>query len=58
MKNQNYIWYKVWHSKSTNDETQAENDAIEIMINDWFAKSKKFECNGLDAEINDEILYY
>ena len=28
------------------------------MINNWFAKSKKVECNGLDAEINDEILYF
>ena len=51
MKNQKYFWYKFWHSKPSNDETEAENDAIEIMINDWFAKAKKIECNGLDAEI-------
>ena len=35
----------------SNDEAEAENDVIEIMINDWFAKAKKSECNGLDAEI-------
>ena len=58
MKNQKQFWYKFWHSKPSNDETKDENDAIEIMINDWFAKSKKVECNGLDAEINDEILYF
>ena len=57
-KNQKYFWYKVWRSKPSNDETEGENDAIEIMINDWFAKSKKVECNGLDVEINDEILYF
>ena len=28
------------------------------MITDWFAKSKKVECNGIDAKINDEILYF
>ena len=51
MKNQKYFWYKVWCSNPSNDETGAENDAIEIIINDWFAKAKKIECNGLDAEI-------
>ena len=51
MKNQKSFWYKVWHSNRSNDETEAENDAIEIIINDWFAKAKKIECNGLDAEI-------
>ena len=39
------------HSKPSNDEAEAENDVIKIMINDWFAKAKKSECNGLDAEI-------
>ena len=33
MKNQKYFWYKVWHSKPSNDETEAHNDAIEIIIN-------------------------
>ena len=51
MKNQNYFWYKFWRSKPSNDETEAENDAIEIIINDWFAKDKKIECNGIDAAI-------
>ena len=51
MKNQKYLWYKVWHSEPSNDEAEADNDVIEIMINDWFAKAKKIECNGLDAEI-------
>jgi len=51
MKNQKYFWYKVRHSKPSNDETKGENDAIEIIINDWFAKAKKIDCNGLDAEI-------
>ena len=46
------------HFKPNNDETEAANDEIEIEINDWFAKAKKVECNGLDAEINDEILYF
>ena len=56
MKNQNYFWFKVWCFKPNKDETEARNDKIEI--NDWFAKAKKVECNGLDAEINDEILYF
>ena len=51
MKNQKYFWYKVWRSKPSNDE-------IEIIINDWFAKAEKIECNGIDAEINAEILYF
>ena len=51
MKNQKYLRYKVWHSKPSNDQAKAKNDVIEIMINDWFAKAKKIECNGLDAEI-------
>ena len=53
MKNQKHFWYKVWHAKPSNNETEVENDAIEIIINDWFAKSEKIECNGLNAEIND-----
>ena len=51
MKNQMYFWYKVWRFKPSNDETKDKNNAIEIIINDWFAKAKKIECNGLDAEI-------
>ena len=51
MKNQNYFWYKVWRSKPNNDEIEAENDEIEIEINDWFAKAKKVECNSIDDEI-------
>ena len=58
VKNQNYFCYTVWRFMPSNDETEAENDAIEIMINDWFAKSKKVEFNGIYAEINAEILYF